>query len=137
MFVMNSTALWLILTVGILNMHNKSPEKHPPRWLESVAVSVLAKLLCMQGAAASNGGRRRNQKDGSNGNLTEEENRRPENARVGWKKMAKIFDRFFLVVFLILDVAAVVIFLAFYPSTGGMHPHDYPKERIEWNLTDF
>ncbi len=141
MFVMNSTALWLFLTVGILNMHHKNPTKLPPSWLEALAVNVLAKILCMCGTVALNAAERNQQRNGDVITLNEEgkaTSPSDETVRISWIKLARIFDRFYLVLFGIMDVVAVVVFLCFYPSTTGLkNPQDFPKEPEHWDLKDF
>ena len=96
MFVMNSTAFWLLLTVGILNMHNKDPKKCPPRWLQSLAVNVLAKLVCMKVSQPNTKRRNRNLGDLMLREFNNKEITDTETDGISWMKVAKIFDRFLL-----------------------------------------
>ena len=136
---MTSTAFWLLLTVGILNMHNKDPQESPPPWLQNVAVNVLAKIACIKVVSHQNLKRR-------NGNVGDHMRREFNNREItdieregiSWMKVAKIFDRFFLVLFAVISLVSMLIFLCFYPtSRGKASPKDFPKEQINWNLTDF
>lgn len=143
---MHSTAFWLVLTVGILNMHHKNPEKYPPPWLENIAVNFLARILCMNRRPMPK--KKKKPKEG-NGNITGllsreiygyglKDDPATETPKTSWIKVAKIFDRFFLVVFTIVAIIAMVILLCFFPkSSGRTNPRDFPKEQIHWNLTDF
>ena len=57
---------------------------------------------------------------------------------ISWMKVAKIFDRFFLVLFTVMALVSMLIFLCFYPTNRGKdNPKDFPKEQVNWNLTDF
>lgn len=57
---------------------------------------------------------------------------------ISWMKVAKIFDRFFLVLFTVMSLVSMLIFLCFYPTNRGKdNPKDFPKEQVNWNLTDF
>ena len=138
MFVMNSTAFWLLLTVGILNMHNKDPQKRPPHWLQKVAVNVLAKLVCIKVVSHPNIKRR----NGNAGDLMLRELNNKEIAdtetEISWMKVAQIFDRFFLALFTVMSLVSMLIFLCFYPTNHGKDtPKDFPKEQVNWNFTDF
>ena len=136
MFVMTSTAFWLFLTVGILNMHYKDPQEQPPRWVEAVAVNVMAKFLCMNVTTIKH-------KHGYMDNSilqesTGRENTNIETDRISWIKITKIFDRFFLIIFGVMSLASMIIFLCFYPTKcANINPKEFPKEQILWNLTDF
>ena len=138
MFVMNSTAFWLLLTVGILNMHNKDPKKCPPRWLQSLAVNVLAKLVCMKVSQPNTKRRNGNLGDLMLREFNNKEITDTETDGISWMKVAKIFDRFFLVLFTVMALVSMLIFLCFYPTNRGKdNPKDFPKEQVNWNLTDF
>ena len=138
MFVMNSTAFWLLLTVGILNMHNKDLKKCPPRWLQSLAVNVLAKLVCMKVSQPNTKRRNGNLGDLMLREFNNKEITDTETDGISWMKVAKIFDRFFLVLFTVVSLVSMLIFLCFYPTNRGKdNPKDFPKEQVNWNLTDF
>ena len=139
MFVMNSTAFWLLLTVGILNIHNKDPQKRPPHWLQTITVNVLAKLVCMKAVSHRNIKRRngnvgdRMLREFNNKEITE-----TDTEGISWMKLAQIFDRFFLVLFTVMSLVSMLIFLCFYPTYHGKDtPKDFPKKQANWNLTDF
>ncbi len=165
MFIMISSALWLILTVGILNIHHKNPGKNPPKWMEYIATHILVRLACMgvpkdkndrlEGSKKNYYAQNHNTKKDSfifnNDHSTESfishatfagdqkstENKCPERKqKFTWIKLAKIFDRFCLVLFSVIDVLAIVIFLCFYPSSGIEHPSSFPREQMFWNLSD-
>ncbi len=165
MFIMISSALWLILTVGILNIHHKNPGKNPPIWMEYLGTKILARLACMGGTKDQEeqlDGVKKNYHVGNHtmkkdsfifnhDNSTESfinhgtytadqqatENKGPERKqKFTWIKLAKIFDRFCLVLFSVIDVVAIVIFLCFYPMGGIPHPSSFHREQMFWNLSD-
>ena len=151
MFVMISSALWLMLTVTVLNIHHKNPQKYPPSWLERIATHIPTNFICMSKKKPStkykkvrkaepniyNGLSQYVQRVGF---LTWEEKQEPviEPVRLSWIKVAKILDRFFLIIFLLLDMFTIILFICFYPYNTGkfLSPKYLPREEIHWNFTE-
>ena len=150
MFVMMSSALWLFLTVAVLNMHHKNPDKHPPRLLEIISLRIIARLLCMKTKVNKSRYKAVSQKEPCLYNglsqhfrsisfVSKEETSEADSIseRLTWIKLAKIFDRFFLVLFSFLDTLAIALFLCYYPLNLSTipHPKDMTREQIYWNHT--
>ncbi len=151
MFVMISSALWLILTVAVLNIHHKNPQKYPPCWLEKIASNIPANFLCMSKKKPRNKNRQVKKVEANIyiglsqyvqrvGFLSWEEKHEAvaEPVRLSWIKVAKILDRFFLVIFLLLDMFTIILFVCFYPYNTGqfVQPKCLSREEVHWNVTE-
>ena len=47
-FVMNITAIWLVLTIAILNVHFNTFPRKPVPWIRHLAFNALSKALCVE-----------------------------------------------------------------------------------------
>ena len=133
MFVMNSTAVWLLITVAILNVHHHNKMKRPPSWLQRLVLKQLARIMCMRLVVFEN--------NGSNDILTTGNNvaslDNNKNKTNVWILMARVFDRLCLIVFVLVDLLAFIVLMCHYPRPISVHPRYFPRSEVNWNLTDF
>ena len=133
MFVMNSTAIWLLITVAILNVHHQDKIKQPPAWLQSLVLKALAKLMCMSLVFSES--RENNDLLKCENNVTSAHcNKHRPNM---WILIARVFDRLCLIVFVFVDLLAFVVLMCHYPSPITVHPKHFQRSEVLWNLTDF
>ncbi len=134
-FVMNSTATWLLITVAILNIHHQDKVKRPPSWLQTLALKIMARAMCMNIVISENT---------ENNDLLKCENNvaaaacsRTTCRTDVWILIARVFDRLCLIVFIIVDLSAFIVLMCHYPSSITVHPRHFERKEVLWNLTDF
>ncbi len=143
MFVMNSTAIWVLITVMVLNIHHQDKYQHPPAWLNTLTFTILAKLVCMRIIQPDHHRRAALHENNHENDLLkcEEDTSKKNNSHRGtynsWILMARVFDRLCLIIFMFVDLLAFIVLLSFYPSEGIAHPNKFPRHVVKWNFTDY
>ena len=133
MFVMNSTAIWLLITVAILNVHHHDKIKQPPSWLQTLALKGLAKLMCMKLVFSEN--QENNDLLKCENNITSLDGNK--NKTNEWILIARVFDRLCLIVFVFVDLLAFIVLMCHYPRPITVHPRHFQRSEVLWNFTDF
>ena len=122
-FVMNITAIWLVLTIAILNVHfNTSPRKPAP-WIRYLAFNVLSKALCVEVPRT----------DHSESSDAETLNDRLQSVPNEWVFLGRVLDRLCLLLFTIINVVAFVFLMSHCHFSTLPHPKALPREKSEWS----
>lgn len=132
MFVMNLSAVWLVLTIGILNLHHNASSSRPPSWLRFLARRASPRIFCVKKHSAAGGP----DSDARNSETEAalQENKSQENVQSEWILLGRVLDRVCLIVFTVIDVLAFVILLFFCPLSNPPHPKHFARNETEWRL---
>lgn len=118
---MNITAVWLVLTVAILNLHKTTSQKKPSMWIRSVAFNILPKIL---------------HTDIPNTDNTECNDTETLNSKLSqpneWDLLGRVFDQLCLYIFAFVDVIAFVILILHCRFPTPPHPNTLPREQSKW-----
>ena len=122
-FVMNITAIWLVLTIAILNVHINTSPKKPAPWIRHLAFNILSKALCVEVPRT----------DHSVSNDAEALNEGLQSVQNEWVFLGRVLDRLCLYLFTIINVAAFVFLMSYCDTSTLPHPKTLLREKSEWS----
>lgn len=126
MFAMNITAVSLVLTVAILNLHNNPSLKKPPVCMKFIAFNVLSKVLCVDVSYRHKYDSDDTESPDFNPSVVSEQNE--------WILLGRVFDRLCLYIFAIVHITAFIFPLLFYSGSKLPHPKHLPREETSWTI---
>ena len=120
---MNITAMWLVFTIAILNVHTNTSPKKPAKWIRHLAFHILSKVLCVEDPRT----------DHPECNDAESFNNRLQPAPNEWVFLGRVLDRLCLYLFTIISVVAFAILMSYCHLSTLPHPKTLPRAESEWS----
>ncbi len=151
MFVMNTSALCLLISVALLNVHHHNPDSAPPYWLQSITFSVVSKLFCVSVPAAVKWERRSSFANRNRGSFTDKHNDISDNTKLQgqgqhegeghdpgelWIVIARMYDKVFLRIFVVINLVGFAVLMYHCPQAIHDHPKHLPRVKMLWNVTE-